>query len=210
MQRTPLKSSDFLSLSGQVAEGKVTDDGANDVKVELKLRLEIKNMGSKPALIFRREPVVLERKIFTASSDSEAEKNKYLYRLQTIPSIARNQEWEQIQRRINKASPPPDLIRELAPNENWALELTTWFYISKSANLDRDSKPWSSIRQASPVLLQLTLAMWSADIEANVDRGALKFSKMLQRRWREQGNLQLDSLVSEKMILDFSSLTSSR
>jgi hypothetical protein len=208
MQRTPRKSLSLLSLSGRIAEGKITDDGANDVKVELKLSLEIKNIGSKPALIFRRKPVVIDRIIFATSSVVES--NKYLYRLQTIPSIARNQEWEQIQRRINKASPPPDLIRELVPNENWALEVTTWFYISKSANLDPDSKPWSSIRQASPVLLQLTLAMWSADIEPNVDRGALKFSKMLQRRWRELGNLQLENLVSEKMILDFSSLTSAR
>lgn len=206
MQRTPRKSLSLLSLSGRIVEGKITDDEANNVKVELKLILEIRNIGSKPALIFRREPVVVDRIIFATSSAVKS--SKYLYRGLSLPSIARNQEWEEIQKRINKASPPSDLIRELVPNETWMLETTDWFYISKSANLDPDSKSWSSIRQASPVLLQLTLAMWSADIEPNVDRGALKFSKMLQRRWRELGILQLENLVSEKMILDFSALTS--
>jgi hypothetical protein len=156
-------------------------------------------------LILKREPVIVEDKIIAIPSDATAD--KYLFRLQTLPSIARSSEWEELQRRIDKPMPPPDVIQELAPDETWTLETTEWFYINKKTNLDPNSMSWSTIRQASPVCLQVTLQIWSGDIEPNVDREKLKFSRMLQRRWQPVGELQLESLTSEPMPLDFSSLT---
>lgn len=193
----------LLYLSGRVVEGEITDDGANNVKVTLKLKLDIKNVGSKPALLLKREPVVVEDKIIADPAD--AREDKYLFLSQTFPSIARNVEWEELQRRINKPIPPPDLIRELAPEETLTLEVERWFYVSKKTNLDPQSKSWDMIRQASPAWLQVTLQVWSGDIEPNVDRSKLKFSRMLKRRWAQVGELQLEGLTSEPMPLYFSS-----
>ena len=191
----------LLRLSGKIVEGEITDDGSNNVKLALKLRLEIKNVGSKNALILKRDPVVVAREIIATPSD--AAQGKYLYLLRTLPSIARNAEWEELQQRINKPTPPPDLICELAPNETSTLEITDWFYIGKKANIDPQSKSWDVIRRASPVSLQLTLQVWSGDIETYVDREKMSFSRKLQRRWQQVGELQLESLTSDPIPLDF-------
>jgi hypothetical protein len=195
----------LLYLSGRVVEGEITDAGRNDVRITLKLSLDIKNVGSKPALILNREPVIVEDKIIASPADTT--EDRHLFLLQTFPSIARNTEWEELQKRIDKPSPPPDLIRELAPDETLTLEVERWFHISKESNLDPNSKAWDIIRQTSPAWLQVTLQIWSGDIEPNVDRSKLKFSKMLKRRWAQVGELQLEGLTSEPMPLYFSSFT---
>ena len=205
MQRNSNQSPQLLCLSGRIVSGEISEDSSDNVKVTLKLSLDIKNVGSKPALIFNREPIIIEAKIIASPSDTA--ENEYLFLLQTLPSIARSPEWEELQKRLNKPSPPPDVIRELAPSETWTLETTDWFYINKKTNLDPNSKSWDAIRQASPVWLQVTLQMWSRDIEPNVDRDKLRFSKMLRRRWQQVGELQLESLISEPIPLDFSSFT---
>lgn len=195
----------LLSLRSRIVEGQITDDGSESVKVMMKLSIEIKNLGSKPALILSQEPGIIDRRIVATPSD--ATKDTYLFRLQSLPSNGRSPEWEELQKNINKPVPPPDLIRKLAPNETWTFELSEWFYIGKETNIDPISKPWSAVRQASRVWHQITLQLWSRDIESNADRKKLRFSKMLQSRWRKVGELQLEDLTSEPIPIDFSAFT---
>ena len=98
------------------------------------------------------------------------------------------------------------MIRELAPNETVTLETGDWFYISKKTNIDPSSKPWGAIRQASPVWLQVTLEMWAINLEPRVDLNNPEFGKLLRQRWRRYGDLQIETLTSEPMPLDFSNL----
>src|SRR5437660_9363017 len=81
-----------LSLSGRVVEGEITDDRSDSVKVNLSFSLELTNTGSKPVLILRREPVIVEEKIIADPYD--AEDDKYLFSLKSYPSISRTPEWE--------------------------------------------------------------------------------------------------------------------
>jgi hypothetical protein len=207
MRHVSAKTQRPLSLNGRVVEGEITDDGPDSVKVKLSFTLELTNTGSKPVLILRREPVIVEEKIIAAPSD--AEEDKYLFSLKTYPSISKAPEWEQLRKRINKPSPPSDAILELAPNETLTLETDDWFFISKKRNIDPSSKPWDAIRQVSPVWLQVTLEMWAINIEPGVDLNNPELGKILQQRWRRFGKLQIDPLTSEPMLLDLSSLAAS-
>jgi hypothetical protein len=195
----------FLTLRGRIIEGGIIDDGSDSVKVTMKLNIEIKNTGSKPALILEQEPLIVDRTIVATPSD--ATKDTYLFRLQSLPSNGRSPEWEELQKHVDKRVPPSDLIRKLAPNETWTFELTEWFYIGKETNIDPNSKPWSVVRQASRMSQQITLQLWSRDIESNADRKQLRFSKMLQSRWQKFGELQLENLTSEPIPIDFSAFT---
>ncbi len=205
----PQKES-MLRLSGRVITGEIIDIGsesasgletADRVKLQLTLGLDIKNDGPRKALLFKREPVVIERKIIATSPDAKADKDLYL--LQTLPSI--ENPWKELQERFDRPTPPPDAIRVLAPGETWSFVTKEWFYINKKG--DDTSKPWSEILEASTVSLQLTLEMWSEDVESYSERDKLKFSRMLQHRWRGFGDLRLEDLTSDRISLDLSSLT---
>lgn len=204
MQRSSHENTRLLSLSGKIVESEIVDDGSDSVKIKLKLKLDFKNIGSKPALILKRGPEMVERKFIATPAD--ATEKEYLFLLQAYPSIDRSLQWEELRKRIDKSSPPSDVIRQLSPGEIWTLETTDWFYISKKTNLDPKSRPWGDILQASPVWLQVTFQMWAVNIEPRVDPNNLEFGKKLQRRWRQAGELQLENLTSEPMLLYFSSL----
>jgi hypothetical protein len=205
MRHVSNQSPSSLTVIARVVDGEITDDGSENVKVTMKLRIEITNTGPKPALILEKEPLIVDRRIVAIPSD--ATKDTYLFRFQSLPSIGRSPEWEELQNNINKPVPPPDLISKLAPNETWKVEFTEWFYIGKETNIDPNSKPWSVVRQASRVWHQITIQMWSRDIETNADRKKLRFSKMLQSRWRKYGDLQLENLTSKPIPLDFAAFT---
>jgi hypothetical protein len=51
--------------------------------------------------------------------------------------------------------------------------------------------------------------LWSGDIETNKDRSRLRFSKMLKRRWRKFGDLQLEDLTSVPIPIDFAHFANS-
>jgi len=197
-----------ISLTGTVVNGEITDDGSGSVKLTLRLRLDLKNVSSEPVLILRRELEMVERKIIADPSDAAG--NKYLFKLEGYPSIDRSPEWEELRKRVKKPSAPSDVIRTLIPNETWTMETTDWFFINKRTNIDLDSKPWKAIREASPVWLQVTVELWPKNIEPRPERQERNFGKMLQHRWQKFGDLQLESLTSEPIPLDFSSFAVSR
>lgn len=188
----------MLCLSGRVIKGEIIDDGSDLIRVKLSLGLDIKNLGPQPALLLRREPVVIERTINSASSH---EADKSLYSLVTLPSIENS--WKNLQERFDRPAPPLDAIRVLAPGETWMIVKDEWFTVSKKGN--EDSKPWNTVREASPLSLQLRLQMWSRDIEPYSELDKLKFSRKLQHRWRGVGNLRLEDLTSDWITLDLSS-----
>jgi len=119
----------------------------------MKFNIEIKNVGTIPALILKQELLAIDRTILDTPDPSP---DRYLFRLATWPSNGRNAEWQKLQRDIYKPFPPSRLMRTLAPNETWTFELTDWFYIGKNTNVDPNSKPWNDIRQASPVWIEMT------------------------------------------------------
>jgi len=95
----------------------------------------------------------------------------------------------------------------IAPGESLPYETNATLYIEKAGSFDKTSQSWDTIRQASPVWLQVTLETWAVNIEPRVDPKNLEFGKMLRRRWQQVGELQLEHLTSEPMLLDFSSFT---
>lgn len=194
-----------LCLRGRVVKVELMREDKHSIVFDVKLRLEFINTGDMPIIILQREFWLEAKRLARSAEDARA--NKYLYLSSQLPSVSTSPEWKELRRHLNQPSPPPDLTRVLAPGESLPYETNATLYIEKAGSFDKTSQSWDTIKQASPVWLQVTLEMWAVNIEPRVDPQNLEFGKMLQRRWQQVGKLQLESLTSEPMPLDFSSLT---
>jgi hypothetical protein len=201
---TPAKQ---IVLSGKVLDGEIVDEGTESVKLSLRLRLDFRNVSPESVLILKRDLEVVKRNIIAHHAD--AADQDYLFRFEAYPSIDRSPEWDQLRKKVKYPLPQSDVVRILSPNEVWSWETTDWFMIGKRTNIDRNSKPWAAIQQASPVWLKVTLELWPKNIEPDPGREELSLGKLLQHSWQPFGELQLGHVTSDPILLDFSSLTTS-
>jgi hypothetical protein len=195
-----------LTLTGRVVESKLTDDGSGSMELSLKLSLQLTNNVTRPVLLLRREPWTLERKIVAYPADAEGD--AYLYWQSSYPSNGRSPETAKVRRRLDEPSPPPDLIRELAPGETMTFEIEDGANFDKKPHSTWHDKPWDEIRQSALVWFQVRLEMWEINVETPDASRDFTFGRALRRRWQRFGDLRLQPLTSEPMPLDLSSLTS--
>lgn len=195
----------LLCLRGRVADVKLARENNHSIVFDVKLNLEFTNTSDKPVIIFQREFWLGAKTLARSPEDSAA--HKYLYVSGQWPSVSTSPEWGELRQRLDQPNPPQDLTRVLAPGESLPYEASVTLYIEKVGSFDKTSQRWDTIKQASPVWLQVTLEMWPVNIEPHVDPENPGFGKMLQRRWQQYGRLQIDQLTSEPMQLDLATLT---
>ncbi|MCU1266965.1 MAG: hypothetical protein JWM21_3283 [Acidobacteria bacterium] len=197
-----------LRLRGRVLGVTLAGEDKHGIEFHLRLSLELINSGPKPVIILQRKPWL--GSITLARSPEDAAASRYLYLSSAWPSVYRggkDSKWENLQQRLDQRGPPPELTRTLRPGETFQYETDATLYIEKRGNFDKTSVPWDEIRRASPTWLQVTLETWPVNIEPTVDPNHPEFGMMLQRRWWQFGQLQLERLTSDPMLLDFSLIT---
>jgi hypothetical protein len=174
------------------------------IEFHLKLSLELFNSSSRPVIILQRKPWL--GSITLARSCEDAAAYKYLYLSSAWPSVYRggkDSEWQDLQQHLDQKNPPSDLTRTLRPQESFSYETDAVLYIEKRGNFDKTSQPWDVIRRSSTVWLQVSLEIWPVNVEPKVNPNNPEFGRMLQQRWRQFGQLQLEPLTSEPMQLSF-------
>jgi hypothetical protein len=199
------KAKQPLCLRGKVSKVELIRENKHSIVFDMKLQLEFVNTSDKPVIIMQGSYWLGAKTL--ARSPEDAANYKYLYGSGHWASVSGAPEWRELRKRLDQPSPPPDLTRILAPNESLPYEADVTLYIEKAGSLDKTSQSWDVIKQASPVWLQVTLETWAINIEPRVDPNNLEFGKMLQQRWRQFGELQIERLTSEPMPLDFSTFT---
>jgi hypothetical protein len=198
---TPQKDCDKkpLCLRGKVVGIKLVRENKDSIVFDIKLSLEVSNLGDKPVIILQREFWLGATAL--ASSPRDAAAYKYLHTSGHWPSISTSPEWKALRRCLNQSAPPPDLTRVLKPGESQPYETSTSLYIEKAGSFDKTKQSWDTIKQASPVWLQVTLEMWPVNLEPRGDMDNPGFGKILQQRWQRYGVVQLGRLTSEPMQL---------
>ena len=192
-----------IRLTGQIVSGEIAEAEYDSIKLTLKLRLDFKNTGAKPVLMLRREPVIVEERITSEATDGE---KRCLLRREGYPSIDRRREWEDLRSVVDRQSPLASVIKILAPGEIWTLETTDWFHIDKKTSVNGDQS-WAVISGTSTIWFQVTLESWPRNIERGDERYEYTFGKALRERWQSFGELRLESITSEPIPLDLSSLS---
>lgn len=190
-----------LRLRGQVAKVGLSREDAHSIVFDVTLRLELVNTGTQPVILLQH-PFWLGASTL-ALSPGDARAYKYLYQSSAWPSVSRAPEWKALRQSLDQQNPPADLTRAIGPGETFQYETNAVLYIEKRGSFDKTSQPWDAIRRASPVWLQVTLEVWPVNAEPKVDPNNPEFGRMLQQRWRQFGQLQLERLTSGPMQLSF-------
>lgn len=190
-----------LRVQGQVVKIELSREDEHSIVFNLRLRLELVNTGNRP-IILLRHPVWLGA-LTLARSQEDARVYKYIYQSSAWPSVSGGPEWKALRQSLDQRNPPAELTQAISPGKSFQCETNTVLYIEKRGNFDKTSQPWDAIRLASPVWLQLSLEIWRVNVEPKVDPNNLEFGRMLQQRWRQFGQLQLERLTSEPMQLSF-------
>lgn len=107
--------------------------------------------------------------------------------------------WEETRSKLDQKSPPRDLLRSIEPGAEWSFERSVVLGVQIIGSFDRTSKPWSVIKAADPLWLQLDFMLWPNNLEQNALKP--KFGRSLKRRWKGQGDLVIDNIVSEPIPL---------
>ena len=87
-----------ILLTAEIVSGQITDDGSDSIRLTLKLKFVLKNAGSEPVLMLRRDPELVERELIDPSDQT-----KRLVRVSSYRSIERTQEWKTLRKRLNKS-----------------------------------------------------------------------------------------------------------
>jgi hypothetical protein len=188
-------------LRGSVASIRLVREDNHSITFDVKLNLEFINTSETGVIILQRGFWLGATTL--ARSPEDAAAHKYLYSSSHWPSVDTSPEWGKLRQRLDQPSPPTDLTRVLVPGASLPYETGATLYIEKPGSFDKTSQSWNTIKQASPVWLQVTLEMWPVNLEPKVDPDNSEFGKMLQRRWQQFGALPVGYLTSEPMRLKF-------
>lgn len=205
---SPQRESQSLSLHGQVNDVKIEEDGSGDVKVSMKLILEFVNNGSRPIILLRREPEMPGLRIAKTPDVLNVQTiDNDLYSSYGGASWDFSDKWSNLRKRLDKPEPPLDQTRILAPHDTWAFETDYWFHMSRngtSSRVDTRGPMFTTLEEASPVWMQVTLVVWPFNLEPYERSEELKykFGHELQRRWQNKGVLWLDEVSSEPIPLN--------
>ena len=198
-----------VTLRGQIKGIELRDVTASGVTIVVKLKLEARNDGAKPVIFLEDDSPQITGATLTKSPSDPF--TKALVANHWGPSVDTSAKWSNLRRSLDKASPPRDMVRVLAPNETWWLEKEVYISVpTEAGNHSYFPKraSFETIQEYSAVWLHVNCQVWPLNVEpSSNDRSKLKFGRALQRRWKDVGLLWLDSIYSEPIMLDLKTAT---
>jgi hypothetical protein len=199
-----------LVLRGKVRDIKFMSGDPNYVDLEVALDIEFVNTGAKP-LIFLKPQKEREAEIFWPGAVSLslakflAERggcNSTIWVQAHLPAISTAAEFQEMAKRLDQPSPPPDLTHVLQPKESWVWQTTAFlrFYAKTMSSVySGHDLPWEVIGEiATPLWMRLDYEVWSLNLQ-RADKG---LRERLRKRWKEVGLLNIEpSLTTEPIEL---------
>ena len=208
-QNTSGQMSKELALRGRAESVRVKEIDQSSALIDIKLKMELVNVGDRPIILLQREPVfpggALARKPedFTTGNLLVADAG--------WPSNYVSPEWATLRSNLDKPRPPSGETRILMPGESWPLETSVRLVVPTDPSKytsSRKKESLATIQQLSPVWLRVVCEVWPWNVEPlDADRNQLRFGHKLQERWKDAGLLWLDEVYSEPIMLDVRAAT---
>ena len=198
-----------LTLRGRVESVRVKEIDQSSALIDIKLKMELVNVGVRPIILLQREPLFPGGALARKPEDFEG--GSLLAGDAGWPSNDISPEWATLRSNLDKPRPPADETRLLMPGESWPVETSVRLVVptdpSKYTSLSK-KESLATIQQLSPVWLRVVCELWPWNVEQlNADRNQLKFGHKLQERWKDTGLLWLDEIYSEPIMLDVRTAT---
>jgi len=203
-QNTSGPASKVLTLRGRVESVQVKEIDRTSALIDIKLKLELANIGTKPIILLQREPLIPGGALARKPEDFEA--GNLLAGDAGWPSNDISSEWTTLRSNLDKPSPPADETRLLMPGESRPVDTSVRLVVPTDPGKytsSRKKESLATIQQLSPVWLRVVCEVWPWNVEPlNSERSQLKFGHKLQERWKDAGLLWLDEIYSEPIMLD--------
>jgi hypothetical protein len=184
-----------LAITADLNDIQLTREDTGAIVFEFFLTFHFVNQSSKPILLFVKDgvpaqsfPYPLPIAQTLSGSQEEASAYRFLHVSSALPASDKPA-WEDTGKRLDHATPPPDLIRIIEPGKSLDRATAVHIFIDKEGSLDKSSKPWDLIRKSDPLWLQISFQMWPNNLES--DMRDPKFGRRLQKKWKGQGQLIL-------------------
>jgi hypothetical protein len=205
-----------VELKGEVKNVEVNEVQSKDFSqqfLDIGLRLELRNTGTKPLLFFRQTPDCTIADIAQTSEEFESRTGTFSsYIFATSSYFIDDEQWSANRKWLDKADAPTDKIYKLDPGDSFSfanrVRLPLLTNATKRVLLEPNWKTYrlEELKQLSPFLVQLRGCSMLDFGVSNVKPDRLSFAKELQRRWNNLGYLWLDDITSDPISVDLSSL----
>lgn len=191
-------------LRGEVESIEVESNTPSSVMLNVNLKMELLNNGSKPVIFLETKPPEL-RGGALAKKPEDFSSFTHLALDYYGESVNTSSEWTVLRNALNQPSPPLDKVRVLMPDESWRWEGRVQIALPKSGknNFSDNRESWENIKQLPAVWLRAICQVWSLNLEPKGnDQTEMVFGHKLQKRWKDVGLLWLDGIQSEPIALD--------
>jgi hypothetical protein len=179
--------------------------GSSFATVKVSVKLEFLNISVKPLLLLLEKSPICVEAIITKTANPE-EGDNILYDQYRGASINFSPEWKKLREALNQSKPPTDLIKIVKPGESWINDNYIIFRPSlklEKYTIDLPAVSWNLLLQSSPAWLRLKCELWPFNVEPDPRSSENRFGHELQQRWHQYGILQLDTITSEPIAIDF-------
>jgi hypothetical protein len=193
-----------IALRGRVESVQVTEIDRSSALIEIKLKMELVNVGTRPVILLQSEPFFPGGAL--ARKPEDFEQGNVLVVDAGWPSNDISPEWATLRSNLDKSNPPADQTRLLMPGESRPMETAVRLVVPTDPSKytsSRKKESLATIQQLSPVWLRVVCEVWPWNVEPlNADRSQLKFGHKLQKRWKDVGLLWLEEIYSEPIMMD--------
>jgi hypothetical protein len=193
-----------IALRGRVESVQVTEIDRSSALIEIKLKMELVNVGTRPVILLQSEPFFPGGAL--ARKPEDFEQGNVLVVDAGWPSNDISPEWATLRSNLDKSNPPADQTRLLMPGESRPMETSVRLVVPTDPSKytsSRKKESLATIQQLSPVWLRVVCEVWPWNVEPlNADRSQLKFGHKLQKRWKDVGLLWLEEIYSEPIMMD--------
>jgi hypothetical protein len=197
-------------LRGSINYVEVKPDGPGFIDLHVSLSLEFVNTRSMPLIFLTAErPYVVGGDIVRYTEGTSA--GEKLAGSYFGASRDGSPKWKPLRKSLELPHPPLDKVHILMPNERWPLEGE----VQIELNTDKGTQicagvcpqaSWERIHGMGVVWLRAIAVIWPINIEPYTRGGDNAFGHKLQKRWRNDGFLQLHDVISEPIRLDLRGL----
>ena len=198
-----------LSLRGRIQSMTIEQDKSEDYVI-LRLKYELTNTRSTPIIRWKHQDPTFTG--LSLARSQRFEREDIIHSYQGGPSIDTSQVWTDMQKALDKEYPPSDQTDFIKPSASLSFYSKVTIVCPKKAVPGLLYEP--SLRELEAIgkiWLRVYYEAWSLNLEPDaLRRKDRDFGHALQRRWEQFGQLWLDDIYSDPIMLDLNRATSKR
>lgn len=196
LHKNPTPKTNQVSVVGEVSDIKIAEENNSSVVFSAKIKFRIIN-DSTESVLFLRD--FLQFQADAILLENESKEMQIISSTEYPPSFSNSKYWLEIGNKLSKGKLDEDLIIKLDSKKSLEKEDTRLIYIDK-----KNQNLIGPLNHKKKLYLQFKVKLWQDEIRTKQFSGK-DFENYLRKKWFPIGNLQINILRTEPILLDLSS-----